>query len=325
MDLDALHESQIDKPRKKKKTKKVKKNRGAITGRAFSKSERVFIRDNFETMRDDQIARELGRTKSSIKNYRIRRNLIKQAQGVRPAGPSSRRANFMSNMDDFEKSDHFLKQLRASALYQAFREACSDTKYIRLYEQKFVEFMMDPHVETVTAMERDIWHEMTIAQIREIDYIRKEKEPATRIDKDRQAWEIFPNHAKEISECTKTIQKCQDSLNVERKQRLKDGSDTAMNFTEVVKELRSSATRRKAGDEASMMKYMTEKHYNDHLGKNIASGKFDLGLNFKDGKEPEGLDGDFTQEKAFLEEQDIDENAPLIATTGEEEKEEAGS
>lgn len=323
MDLDALHEKKTT-PVKKKKKKKAEKNRGAITGRAFSKRERAFIRDNFETMKDDQIARELGRTKSSIKNYRIRRNLIKPSQGVRPAGPSSSRANFMGNMDDFEKSEHFLKQLRASALYKAFRDACAETKYIRLYEQKFVEFMLDPTVETVTAMERDIWHEMTVAQIRELEYIRKEKVAVTRIDKEGNSFDIFPDYAREIAECTKTIQKCQDSLNVERKQRLKDGNDTAMNFTEVVKELRSSAVRRKVGDEAAMMKYMTEKHYNDHLGKNIASGKFDLGLNFKDGKEPEGLDGDFTQEAAFLEEQNIDADSPLVGKTGEEEKEKAG-
>ncbi len=316
MDLDALHEN---KPTKKKKKKKAKKNRGAITGRSFTKRERAFIRDNFETMKDDQIARELSRTKSSIKNYRIRQNLIKPSQGVRPAGPSASRHNFMSNLDDFEKSDHYLKQLRASAMYKAFKEACAETKYIRLYEQKFVEFMLDPTVETVTTMERDIWHEMTVAQIRELEYIRKEKVAVTRIDKDNHSWQIFPDHAREISECTKTIQKCQDSLNVERKQRLKDHSDTAINFTEVIKELRSSTTRRKAGEEAAMMKYITERHYNDHLGKNIASGKFDLGLNFKNGKEPEGLDGDFTQEKAFLEEKNIDADAPLTGKTSEEE------
>lgn len=325
MDLDALYEDQNDKPRKKKKNKKAKKNRGAIMGRSFSKHEKAFIHDNFETMKDEQIARKLSRTKSSIKNYRIRRNLIKSSQGVRPAGPSASRTNFMSNMDDFEKSDHFLKQLRASSLYQAFRDACDEKKYIRLYEQKFVEFMMDPTVETVTTMERDVWHEMTVAQIREIEYIRKEKQLTTRIDKDGNSFDVYPDYSREISDCTKTIQKCQDSLNVERKQRLKDGSDVAMNFTEVIKELRSSATRRKAGDEAAMMKYITERHYNDHIGKNIASGKFDLGLNFKDGKEPEDLDGDFTQEKAFLKEQKINADAPLSGTTGEEKKEKAGS
>lgn len=323
MDLEDLYGTE-EPPRKKKKRKKVKRNKTDDVKhgkRGFTKKEKAFIHDNYETMKDSQMARALSRTKSSIKNYRIRNNLIKPAQGVRAAGPTrANMQNYVGSLDEFDKRDHFLRELRASPLYKAFKNACdNDRNYIRLYEKKYVEFMMDPNIETITTTERDSWHEMTVAQIRELEYIRKEKEPVMRIDKDGNAYEIYPNYAREISECTKIIQKCQESLNVERKQRLKDGSDQAINFTEVVKELRSSAMRRKAGEEAAMLKYIAERHYNDHLGKNIASGKFDLNQNFKEGKEPEDLDGDFTQEKAFLNEKEIDEKE-LVGSTSEEEK-----
>ena len=52
-----------------------------------------------------------------------------------------------------------------------------DEEYVTLYEQKYLEFMLDPSVETVTNMERDLWHEMTIAQIRVMQLLEKEKEP----------------------------------------------------------------------------------------------------------------------------------------------------
>jgi hypothetical protein len=61
---------------------------------------------------------------------------------------------------------------------------------------------------------------------------------------------------------------------------------------------------------------MGERHYNDHLNKNIISGdnfKYDIGFNFKEGIEPGGLNGDFTGD------QDLKREQGLVATTSEEE------
>jgi len=285
-----------------------KQKSGLILGVKFTSKEEEFVRANYQTMTDRQMACQLGRTKKSIEGFRSKNKLNKfsGAQGRRQknsAGNKNRRA-FLATLDDEEKMAFLTRELKRSALYKTFCKSYhSAQEYIKLYEQKYIEFMMDPTIETVTSMERDIWHEMTLAQIREMEYLYKEKEEQF-VDDDGRV--ISKNFAKEIAQCQETIRKCQESLNVERVQRLKSGSDQAVSFTQVIKELRHPDLRRKAGEAAAMLKYIAEKHYNSKLGKNIISGSnemYNINELFKDGKEPEGLDGNFTGEKEVREHQ----------------------
>lgn len=276
-----------------------RQKQGCIFGAKFTSKEEEFVRANYEVMTDKQMARQLGRTKKSIESYRNKKRLQKsQGQPGRPKGGNRNRRAFLATLDDEEKRAFLTRELKMSALYRTFRESYrKEPGYIRLYEQKYIEFMMDPTIETVTSMERDIWHEMTLAQIREMEYLKKEKEEP-HVNHDGVAFS--PNFAKEIAQCQETIRKCQESLNVERKQRLRSSSDQAVSFTQVIKELRHPDLRRKAGEAAAMLKYIAEKHYNSKLGKNIISGSgegYDIDLLFKDGKEPEGLDGNFAGER----------------------------
>jgi len=323
MDFDALREEPEEKD-----------DSGLKKG-PFSKNEKKFIRDNYLSMSDKAIADEFGRDARSVENWRQKNGFDKKGREVRkPQSPRKSKRKYVDALDDESKEKFYLLELRRSPLYmalvRAFRKSAEKKHFIKIYEAKFVEFMMDPTIETMTAMERDIWHEMTLAQVREMDYLRRENEKEIRYTNDGAEYETTPDFAREIAQCQDTVRKCQESLNVERRQRLKNSNDQAINFTEVIKELRSAATRRSAGDEAAMLRYIAHRHYNDHLGENILSGsedKFDLGAQFKEGKEPEftgtvfadgkkeKTDGDFTGEKALEEER----QEALIGITGEEE------
>jgi len=267
--------------------------------RSLSKREKDFIKSHYANMTDREISDVLGRPRKTISKFREIEGLVKnKTTQPKPAYLPSR-TNYLATLDEHEKQLYFRNELRKSALYRSITDVI-DKDYLLLYEQKYVEFMMDPSIETVTAMERDIWHEMTLAQIREIEYLKMERDPIVDADGN----EVKRVLSREIAQCQDTIRRCQESLNVERKQRLKHGSDQSINFAQIVKELRSPEVRRKIGERAAMLKYIAEKHHNQHLNVNIISGankEFNLGELFKDGQEPDGLDGDFTGEEAKRE------------------------
>jgi hypothetical protein len=284
-------EKEENKPKKKTRKKRS----------LFSKTEKEFIKKNYKNMTDEQLGKAIGRSTKAVSAFRIGKKWLKGKGAVSKSTYTPSRYSYLSTLDEDEKEQFFRNELRKSVLYRSI-QTILDREHLNLYEQKYVEFMMDPTIETVTAMERDIWHEMTLAQIREINYLKKEKDPWL----DENGNERHTSYAREIEKCQEIIRRCQESLNVERRQRLKNSTDQAINFTQVIKELRSAALRRKVGDRAAMLKYIAERHYNDHLGKNIISGaakKYDLDDMFKGGKEPEGLDGDFTGDETIKKEE----------------------
>jgi hypothetical protein len=336
MDLDKLH-SNTKKKRKKKK--RSRKEAGRDSKKAFrpgrpTVKDEDFIKDNYQVMTDTEMADVLGRSKRSVQHIRTRLGLEKKKGPKERVDPNKARESYVNSLEDDEKRTFFLKELRKSSMYKAFVTVIAkdpvQQKYVAFYEQKYIDFMTDPSVETMTSPERDIWHEMTMAQIRELQYIRKEhEEKKTIVTKDGAEIEIDYDFSREINQCQETIRKCHESLNVTRAQRLKNANDSAVNFTEVIKELRHPEIRRKVGDQAAMFKYIAERHYNDHLGQNIISGnshRYDVDQNFKNGEEPRELDGDFTGEKTLkeIEEQKVSqkkqEEQGLVATTGEEEQ-----
>jgi hypothetical protein len=253
----------------------------------FSVEEEEFIRQNYMFMTDAEIARQLGRKTKAIANKRERLGLNNKREMKKK--PSRRhRVALLSSLDESEKEKFYLSELRKSPWYKHVKSVLNPSEF-KFYEDKYVNFMLDPTIETMTVAERDALHQMTIAQIRSLRFMREEQQARLKGD------DKF-NRAREISECDTVVQKCQESLNTQRKQRLKNQGDQAINLTQMIKELKDPAIRREVGYQAAMFKYMGEKDYNDHLGSNILSGQdeeFDLSIIFKDGVVPSGLGSNF--------------------------------
>ena len=291
MDPDEFEE---ESPRAVEAKPKRPAKRGPVVGTKLTKDEKEFVRANYSRYSDKQLAERMGRTEPSVRAARLRLGLGKNASEKKARIAAGSRSAYMSSLNEEGKKKFLIRELKESALFKTFCKAYEESQdYINLYKQKYVDFMMDPTIETMTSMEKDMLHEMILAQVREMEYLRKEKEPLT----DANGEEYKVSFAKEIQACQEVIMKCQQSLNTERKQRLKEGNDQSLTFAQVMKELRNPRSRKVVGENAAMLKYIAERHYNDHLGKNIISGsdaKFDLGSLFKDGKEPGGLDGNFT-------------------------------
>lgn len=258
----------------------------------FRPDEEAFIRAKYGIMSTAEIARTLGKDVRSIRNKATNMGLSTKGKKVRD-NKKDHKDEYIGSLSDTEKRQYFEREIRNSARFISLQSAFDDIE-LNSYAEKYVEFMMDPTIETMTSMEKDIQHQMFIAEIRVVRHSREEKESREANIKNPKMPII--SRAKEIKECQEIIIKCQASLNVERVQRLKNQSDQAITFTNLIRDLKNPNTRMKAGREAAMLKYMAEKYYNDKVGKNIISGKdsnFDLGANFKDGKAPD-LSSDFT-------------------------------
>jgi hypothetical protein len=260
--------------------------------RGFDPREKEYILSNYQFMSDSQMAPS-KRPKKKKK--------------------SQPRSAVLANLDEEGKRKLYLRELKKSVLYKAMCKAfVTEPVYIKMYEEKYMEFMTDPSIETMTSMECDILHEMIVSQIREVDFMRKEKEGVEK-EIDEVLVKVYPSYNREIVLCQERIAECQKQLNVQRVQRLKDTSDQAINFTHVVRELRQTSSRYQAGQIAAMFKYMGERDYNKRLNKHIISGaddEYDVGSNFKDGKVPQDLGDDFTGDEEIKR---LEDNAKQYA------------
>ncbi len=266
---------------------------GLVSGK-FSIQEDDIIRANYQTMTCDALAQTLNREKKSVENRICKLGLKKKTDSLTEmVSPKKNRVAYMAALSDEERKGFLRKELRGSSTYKQIKPILSNED-LEYYEDKYIDFMMDPTIETMTIMEKDALHDMTMAQIRMFQYMRDEK------IKDVQGRTY--SKAKEIRECQEIIQHCQESLNVQRKQRLKNANDQAVNFTSIVRELKDPNLRREIGYEAAMLKYIGQRYYLDHLRTgnregNIISGRsagiFEIDSLFIKGAVPSGLGGEF--------------------------------
>lgn len=265
----------------------MSKNNGLNKGR-FSEAEDSFIRKNYATMTDRAMAEALNRATKSITNRRTKLGL--EMRRNKPKITPKHREAFVATLDSEDRKAFFEKEVRGSAQYRAISASLSPNEQ-NFYIEKYADFMMDPSIETMTAMEKDALHQLLLAEIRINRHMAEERQWLDMIA----AWD-FKNgkppapisRAKEIRECQEVILKCQQSLNVERKQRLKNQNDQSITFSNLIKEMKNPQNRFRMGSEATMLKVITEKFYNSRLNKNIFSGKnfkYDLSKNFRDGAE----------------------------------------
>ena len=258
---------------------------GKVKGR-YSKEEDDFIHKNYTMMTDQEIANALNRDRKSIENRRVKLGLNNKKE-KKVSGDF--REEYMKNLSEDDRFKTHLKELRASATYKQLKEIM-EAKELKYYEEKWVGFMMDPSIETMTMPEKDQLHELIMCQIQLLRLAKEERICLA-------SGEKF-TRGPDVRAYQDAVMKYQQQLNATRQQRLKNKTDSAMTFTNLIREMKNPELRRTLGYEAAMMKYIAEKFYNARMGSNIHSGNpkaFDVDSMFKDGKEPEGLHGRFTE------------------------------
>jgi hypothetical protein len=252
-------------------------------------------------MTDKQVGAKLNRDPKAVSQCRSRLGLMhrknKSGKSEKPATGTAVSATPI--ISDEDKKELVIRQLVSSPKYSALKDVLTEQE-LKMYIDKYVGFMMDPTIESMTFMEEDALNQCIIAEIRMYRLLKEEKDDRQRaIDEDGRP---HIDKSKAIRECEEIILKFHRSLNVEREQRLKTQADQSKTFVNLVREMKNPANREKMGREAAMLKYIAEKWYNDNLMTDdnkegpIRSGndiKFNIGSIFKDGSEPEGLASDF--------------------------------
>lgn len=283
--------------------------------RPFSKKDVEFVRGNYRTMTDEQIGQVLKRSAQTIRNFRSRHGLI-TVQGDKKSQGNINKIPPTSAMEPNERKAHFTKEVKASAVFKALTNTL-DSSEQEYYVEKYTNFMSDPTIETMTSMEKDALHQLIINEIRINRYMKEEKDDRDLAKKDGR---IPISRSREIRDCEEIIMKCHTSLNVERKQRLKDQSDQSITFTNLIKDLKNPTIRNIAGKEAAMLKYMGESFYNDRLSKNIISGQntpYDISKDFKGNVVPDGLSSNFIMTVQEMEDVEREKEAKNDQPTSE--------
>lgn len=255
----------------------------------FTEEEKVFVKQNYLMMSDQQMADTLKRNKTSIVNFRRTNELEKGGKSASAENfdQDSVREQFISALPEEDKKKELLHSLRASSQYRTIIKSL-DKSEVQFYEDRFLDFMMDPTIETMTTTEKDALHRKTLAEIRVHRFMEDEK--GFRESGNPQ------NKAREIKDLNDVIFQCEKSLNVTREQRLKDGQDQSINFTSIVKELQDPRLKQEVGYEAAMFKWMQRVAFNEEIGKTIHAGddsKFDLEEDFLNPDDAKKFDADF--------------------------------
>jgi hypothetical protein len=259
----------------------------------FTEDEKALVKQNYLIMSDRQIADILDRDKSAIVNFRRRHGLEKKGKAsvAKNLDAGQAREDFIQALPEESKKIELLANIRASSALGSVKTSLSRSE-VQFYEDRYLEFMLDPNIETMTATEKDALHRKTLAEIRMHRFLEDEK--------------VFRdtgqpnNRSREIAECQDAIYKCEKSLNVTREQRLKDGQDQSITFTNIIKELNNPITRQKIGYEAAMLKWMQEASFNEAMGDKISAGNdevFDLEVNFVDPEDAKRFDSDFLRKE----------------------------
>lgn len=244
-----------------------------------------FIRDNYLKLTDEAIAGILHVPRTTITKWRIEQlGLVKNGTQQKVTDKQlikapSKKQN-VKRMSEEERRSFYLQQLRRRPRYQLMKQGLSPEE-LQMYEEKYIEWFSNPDIETIQAHEEDDLHELTMLQIN-ILRLRKE-EYESRIGGNQ-----IVNNSKAIKEATELIIKFKNSLDIERRQRLKRQEDSATNFTTLIRELNDNNIRPIAGCEATMLKFRMEESINALIENGLVNGilQQDLSQNFVSGEMP---------------------------------------
>lgn len=279
---------------------------------SWNEKDRNFLIANYLRMTDNEIARKIGRTIRSVAKMRERLGLLKTKES-KVQVEDRFKSSYVANLSEPDRRDFLLAELRRTSQYKKTKKVLTKDEVV-FYEERYVEFMTDPTVETMTSAEKDTLHRKTLTEIRLFRFMedeRRMREMIGEVDEDEEVGDdnfeecerrvkYLADRSRQIQDCQTVIKECEKSLNVTREQRLKNSSDQAVNFTSIVKDLQNPTVRLEVGYESAMFRWMSRRHYNDKLGENIVSGrdeKYDLDEEFKNAMEPEGLSSDFIPEE----------------------------
>ncbi len=207
----------------------------------FDAAEDAYLRNNHRTMTDAEIASALSRTKPSIAGRR-------RVLGLKGNRRKPRKATYPGKTEDEAGRRLWEEACRRSRNFRGIVSTLSKDE-----ELAYVENWIDWHSEEIqfTAMEEDLVHYSILAQLRIIRLLKEERESIDWATAERKKGNLSAmpvSRMREIKEQFAIVAKNHESLNVERRQRLKNRQEAGSRFIDIVK------ASKEAGAEPAMLK-----------------------------------------------------------------------
>ena len=258
--------SEEEFPKKKTKSKK---------GR-FTAAEDEYIRDQWMTSTDKEIAEKLNRTENGIARRRGILNL-KKSNG-RPS-VANKKAHIYTNPTEYNlsklsKDDRlnfyktkFDQNPRYGHLLVILREEELD-----YYKHKYIDYI--DALDSITHQEEDLLHNMIMKEIQIVRLQRQIKESLDQYygddDEDRRP---PPQYLyTDLDKAEQQYVKYQEKLRLTREQRLKTDREEKITITSLVRAFMDAKNRKEVGDMAGAMSYYTKACKDDMNKMNFLIG-----------------------------------------------------
>ena len=226
-------------------------------GYHYSEEENKFVKANWKTKTDEEIARILGRTAESVARKRKDLGLIKKHG--RPSKKAIKEAKLerasqsptdynLGALDKNERLEIYKKNFNRNPRYHILQGELHHNEF-EYYKHKYVEFM--DSVDTITIQEEDALHHMIMADL-QISRIRRRIKDMEEENDETDKPLIFGLY-ETLDKSEKKFMEYQKILRVTRDARLKESKEEKETFATVVNMYRSKQTREEMGRQAGLM------------------------------------------------------------------------
>lgn len=226
-------------------------------GYHYSDEEVEFIKANWETKTDKQIAKVLGRSEESVQRQRKKYGMSKGSG--RPSNEDIEKAKMeraskkpdsynLASLDKNQRLEIYKQNFNKNPRYSTLIGELHGDEF-EYYKHKYVEFM--DSVDTITIQEEDSLHHMIMADIsisrirRNIKLMEEEKE-----EEDRPL--IFGLYDT-LDKAERKFMEYQKILRVTRESRLKENKEEKETFVTMVNMYRNRVAREEMGRQAGII------------------------------------------------------------------------
>lgn len=233
----------------------------------FKTWEDQVIKQKWQTMTDESIANEIGRTADAV--ARRRKALGFSKRNGRP-GKQTRAKAILSNPTEYslallskeDRISFYKSQFNKNHRYPFLIKILMDDE-VPYYKHKYIEFM--DNVDSITLLEEEILHNMLMTEIHILRIQEQIKETVQAYrDNDDEDKRPPPQHLyKDLNEAETRYARYHKDMNITREQRLKTNREEKITITSMVSALQEAQNKHKAGQAAGLMSYFSKKCRDD--------------------------------------------------------------
>jgi hypothetical protein len=233
----------------------------------FAPWEDALIREHWQTMTDEELAKRVGREPLAIMKRRKRLGLSK-ANG-RPTN-NTRKDSIFANPTEYSlatlsKDDRiqFYKSTFEANFRYPYLKKTLGSEELEYYKRKYIEFL--DAIDTITLQEEDLLHNMVMTEIQIMRVQIQIKDCMDQYeDNDDEDKRPPPQYLyKDLNEMEKRYVDYQEKLNLTREQRLKAHREEKVNISTIVRGLLDKKNKEEAGRTAGVMSFFAQRAKDD--------------------------------------------------------------